>query len=244
MDVELPVTIERRTDHATCGPTSLRAIHRYWDDPIDLPTVIEETPRLPGGGTLAVHLSVHAPRRGHEADTWPCNTRHFDPTWFQPPTDALTRLQARAAANGLTDDARMGPALASMAEYLARGGGVPRSDLSPGLLAHVLGEGTPLVTGADGTDLDQCSRETGAGPDDVAGEPFGHFIVLGGHRSDDPSVAICDPLMDNPAHGTKHYRAGVDRLFGAMVLGIGSDGGNLLRVRPRDWQERRAGRRP
>jgi hypothetical protein len=51
-------------------------------------------------------------------------------------------------------------------------------------------------------------------------------------------VAIADPLKDNPAHGTKYYRTSVWRLFGAIFLGVGSDDGNLIRIRPKDWQAR------
>ena len=98
IDVELPVVIERQPDYTTCGPTSLHAIYHYWGDPIELKTVIAETEKLPTGGTLGVHLAVHALRRGYEVDTWVCNVRHFDPTWFQQPTDLLAKLRARFAA--------------------------------------------------------------------------------------------------------------------------------------------------
>ena len=238
MEIDLPVVIERQPDYTTCGPTSLHAIYHYYGDPIDLPTVIAETPKLPTGGTLGVHLAVHALRRGYECDTWVCNVRHFDPTWFQKPTDLLAKMKARAAAKGLVDDPRYGPALEAMEEYIDLGGGSRWGDLSPDLLGKVLGEGTPLITGTNGTYLYQCSRETEEGPDDVKGESFGHFVVLCGYRSSDQTVPIADPLLDNPAHGTKYYRASVHRLIGAIFLGIGSDDGNLLRIRPKDWQAR------
>jgi hypothetical protein len=122
MNVELPVLIERQPDYTTCGPTALHAVYRYFNDPIDLATVIEETPKLPGGGTLSVHLSVHALRRGYEVDTWMCNVRHMDPTWFQQPTDILAKLKARTAAKKLGDDPRYGPAIQAVEEYLTLGG--------------------------------------------------------------------------------------------------------------------------
>ena len=238
MDIELPVVIERQPNYTTCGPTSLHAIYHYWGDPIDLPTVIAETPKLPTGGTLGVHLSVHALRRGYEVHTWVCNTRHYDPTWFQQPTDLRSKLRARSVAKGLLDDPRYGPALRSTEDYLELGGGVRWGDLSPELLGEVLAEGTPLITGVNGTYLYQCSRESDDGADDIRGESFGHFVVICGYRGSDQSVSISDPLLDNPAHGTKYYRTGVHRLFGAIFLGIGSDDGNLLRIRPKDWRER------
>jgi len=239
VDIELPIAIERQPDYTTCGPTSLHAIYRYYGDPIDLAQVIAETPALPGGGTLGVHLGLHALRRGYQVDEWVCNVRHYDPTWFQEPTDLVAKLKARAEAKGQVDDPRYGPALAAASEYLALGGGVRWGDLSPELFSRVIGEGTPLITGTNGTYLYQCARETGEGPDDVHGEAFGHFIVLCGYRDRDQSVAIADPLKDNPLHGTKYYRASVHRLIGAIFLGVGSDDGNLLRIRPADWQTRR-----
>ncbi len=73
------------------------------------------------------------------------------------------------------------------------------------------------------------------------GGPFGHFIVSCGYRDEDQSVAIADPLKDNPLHGTKYYRSSVHRLIGATFLGVGSDDGNLMRIGPKDWQTRLPG---
>jgi hypothetical protein len=243
MDIDLPVRIERQPDYTTCGPTALHAIYRYYGDPIDLQTVIEETPKLPGGGTLGVHLSVHALARGYEVDTWLCNVRHMDPTWFQQPTDVLTKLKARIEAKRLAADARYGPAIEAVEQYLARGGRLVWGDLTPELLESVLVQGMPILTGTNGTYLYQCMRETDAGPDDIRGDAFGHFVVLCGFRSEDESVAIADPLMDNPAHGTKYYRASVYRLLGAIFLGVGSDDGNLLLIRPKGWKQPDTGTR-
>ena len=235
MDIELPIRIERQPDYTTCGPTALHAIYRYYGDPITLEAVIQETGRLPTGGTLGVHLSVHALARGYDVATWVCNVRHLDPTWFQQPTDVLAKLRARMDAKGLRDHTRYGPALEAIERYVDLGGKLVWGDLTPELLCRVLAEGTPLVTGTNGTYLYQCARETEAGPDDVRGEPFGHFVVLAGYREADQTVAIADPLVDNPMHGTSYYRAGVYRLLGAIFLGVGSDDGNLIRIRPKGW---------
>ena len=146
-----------------------------------------------------MHLSVHALQRGYEVVTWLCNVRHVDPTWFQQPTDLAAKLRARAEAKGLMADPRYGPAVEAVEQYMKLGGRFVWGDLTPELLGKVLSEGTPLLTGANGTYLYQCVRETEAGPDDIRGDAFGHFLVICGYRSDDQSVAIADPLLDNPA---------------------------------------------
>jgi hypothetical protein len=244
MNIELPVRIERQPDYTTCGPTALHSIYRFYGDRIDLPTVIKETPKLPGGGTLGVHLSVHALSRGYEVTTWMCNVRHMDPTWFQQPTDVVAKLKARVLAKGLATDPRYGPAMQAVEEYIERGGKMVWGDLTPELLGKVLGQGTPLLTGTNGTYLYQCSRETADGLDDVRGDAFGHFVVVCGYNTEDQTVAIADPLKDNPAHGTKYYRTSVWRLFGAIFLGVGSDDGNLMLIRPKGWQPPAGGKQP
>jgi hypothetical protein len=239
MDIDLGVQIERQPDYTTCGPTALHAIYRYYRDPIDLQTVIKETPKLPSGGTLGVHLSVHALSRGYDVDTWLCNVRHMDPTWFQKPTDVVAKLKARWEAKGLADDPRHGPAILAAEQYVSLGGKLVWGDLTPELIANTLARGMPLLTGTNGTYLYQCARETEAGEDDVRGDAFGHFVVLYGYRSRDQSVAIADPLLDNPAYGVKYYRASFYRLLGAIFLGVGSDDGNLLIIRPKGWKQQR-----
>lgn len=233
MEIDLKVRIERQPDYTTCGPTALHAIYGYYNDKIALADVIKETPKLPGGGTLGVHLAVHALQRGYEALMWICSVRHFDPTWFQQPTDLLAKLKARGVAKNLTQDPRFGPALESLEQFLDLGGRYVWDDLTPDLIVKTLGDGYPILTGTNGTYLYQCARETEAGPDDVRGDAFGHFIVLGGYRDTDQSVAIADPLLDNPLYGTKYYRVNMFRLIGAIFLGVGSDDGNLLVIRPK-----------
>lgn len=49
-------------------------------------------------------------------------------------------------------------------------------DLTAGPTARALSEGTPLLTGTDGTCLQQCSRETDAGPDDVHGDAIARVL--------------------------------------------------------------------
>ena len=233
MNVSLPVAIQRQPDYTTCGPTSLHAIYSYYGDTITLPEVIEQITKLEGGGTLSVHLAVHALRRGYQADIWVCNVSHWDPTWFKQKTDFKAKLQARIEARGLAENARYAQALRSCMEYLDLGGKLHWGDLSPRFIYNVLKKKAPILTGTNGTYLYQCSRETAEGPDDVKGDAFGHFIVLAGCDTARGTIDVADPLLDNPLHGTRYYTVGVHRLIGAIFLGASSDDANLLVIRPK-----------
>ncbi len=238
MDIELPITIKRQPDYTTCGPTSLHAVYSYYKDPISLSQVIEEVPKLEQGGTMSLHLAVHALRRGYKVDVWAFSVRHFDPTWFLQPTDYVAKIKARLAAKGMADDARYRSAFASLEEYFQRGGKIHWQDLTPRLIGNILQRDMPILTGTNGTFLYQCARETAEGPDDVCGEPFGHFVVLCGYHSQERTVSIADPLLDNPLHGAKYYRASVHRLIGAIFLGAATDDSNFLVIRPKQWGKR------
>jgi hypothetical protein len=235
IDIELPVRIERQPDYTTCGPTSLHAVYSYFGDGIPLQQVIAETHRHETGGTLSVHLAHHALRRGYEADLWVSNVNIWDPTWFTTETDLLAKLRARFEAKGVASEDRYRHALAAGKEFLELGGRVRWGDLSPARIAGVLERRLPILTGANSTYLYQCARETDKGPDDVAGDAFGHFIVVCGYRDSDESVSIADPLLDNPLHGTKYYRASVHRLIGSIFLGAATDDANCLVLRPKGW---------
>lgn len=239
MDVELPVSIHHQPDATTCGPTSLHALYAYYGDSISLEQVIEEIRTVPGGGTVGVHLALHALRRGYQADMWICNVAHWDPTWFQTRTDIGAKLEARARAKGLLDDPRYGPMVRAVREYLARDGRTHWRALTPHALGSVLKQGHPILAGTNGTYLYQSARETLEGVDDVRGDPFGHFVVICGYHSPTRTVSIADPLKDNPMTGTKYYQADVHRLIGAIYLGAFTDDGNLLVIQPR---RRRPGR--
>jgi hypothetical protein len=233
MDIELPVKIQRQPDYTTCGPTSLHAVYSYFGDSITLPEVISQMHMLEGGGTMSAHLAVHALRRGYSADIWTSNVTHWDPTWFQQKTDYVAKMKARLVAKGLQDNPRYVDAMTALEEFFGRGGKVHWGDLTPRMIGGVLKRGLPILTGTNGTYLYQCSRETEKGPDDVAGDAFGHFIVVCGYHSKDHSVSVADPLMDNPLHGTKYYRASVYRLIGAIFLGAATDDSNFLVIQPK-----------
>ena len=213
MDIELPITIKRQPDYTTCGPTSLHAVYSYYKDTIPLIEVIDEVHKHELGGTMSIHLAVHALRRGYEVDSWIFSVKHFDPTWFKQETDYLAKIEARLQAKGLIDDVRYGAAFNALKEFFGLGGLLHCVIVTPKLIGSIIKRGTPILTGTNGTFLYQCARETDAGPDDVCGDPFGHFVVLCGYHSKEGTVSIADPLMDNPLHGSKYYRASVYRLI-------------------------------
>jgi hypothetical protein len=66
--------------------------------------------------------------------------------------------------------------------------------------------------------------------------------VVCGYHSKDRSVRIVDPLLDDPLHGTKHDRASVHRLIGAIFLGAASDDANPLVIQPKNWKRSGTGK--
>jgi hypothetical protein len=140
------------------------------------------------------------------------------------------------------ENPRYADLIQAVEEFFALGGKIHWGDLAPRWIGNTLKRGLPILTGTNGTYLYQCSRETAAGPDDVLGEPFGHFIVLCGYHSQEGTVSVADPLMDNPLHGSKYYRVSIHRLIGAIFLGASSDDGNMLILRPKNWRAPKARR--
>ena len=73
-------------------------------------------------------------------------------------------------------------------------------------------------------------------PDYTTCGPTSLHALYGGFRSAGETASVADPLMDNPAHGSKYYRVGIHRLIGSIFLGATSDDANCLVIRPRIWQ--------
>ena len=241
LDVELPVHIDRQPNYTTCGPTSLHALYRYFGDDISLEQTIREVRQHDvGGGTVSVHLAVHALQRGYDTTMWVSNVNYWDPTWFQQPTDLLAKLKARFEAKKWSASERHVIAMKALETYFGHGGKVVWGDLDPARIGNVLSQRLPILAGTNGVYLYQCMRETDSGPNDITGDPYGHFIVVCGYRESDQSVSVADPLMDNPAHGTKYYRASVYRLIGSIFLGASSDDANCLVIHPKNWEQRSA----
>jgi hypothetical protein len=215
----------------TCGPACLHGIYRHYKDEIPLASVVADIHTLDEGGTLDVFLANHALKRGYSATIYTYNVDLFDPTWFELPNE---EIRARLAAQAKVKPwARVQAATPGYDEFLALGGELRLRDLEPSLLRKILKRG-PVITGLSATYLYRAMRdirETNA-DDDIRGEPVGHFVVLTGYRRDTREILIADPL-ENPLVDSRYYAVRVQRLIGAVLLGIMTYDANLLVIEPK-----------
>ena len=234
MQNSLALNIQSQPDDATCGPTCLQAVYRYFGDNIPLERVIDEVHILEGGGTLEVLLACHALRRGYQATIYTYNLRVFDPSWFEPERADLTEKLSRQLA--VKKKPKLTVATQAYLEYLRLGGEIRFRDLNGSLIRHYLKQGKPILCGLSATYLYHCPREHQPRPDhpameynDITGSPAGHFVVLCGYDRVTRRVQVADPLGQNPlGAGGHYYEVGLDRLVGAILLGIMTYDANLL----------------
>ncbi len=229
--------IHRQPDDTTCGPTCLHAVYRHFGDEVPLNELIAGVRTLDGGGTLGVLLATHALSRGYKATIVTWNLQVFDPTWFPYQGEELReRLLAREAA---VSDEKLRIALRAYVEFLAAGGKLLLRDLEDSLLRRCLKRGLPILTGLSASFLYREMRErTSDGqPDDVAGEPVGHFVVLTGYSEERGEVIVSDPMHPNPLATSHTYPVPVARLIGAVYLGVLTYDGNLIVLEPPSRQD-------
>jgi hypothetical protein len=231
----LGFVVEQQPDDVTCGPACLHGVYRHHGDDVALDEVTADIHTLDKGGTLDVFLANHALRRGYAATILTYNLDLFDPTWFALPNDELrARLAAQAKVKPWR---RLQTATRGYDEFLKLGGKLELRDLEPALLRKCLKRG-PLITGLSATYLYRAVRdipETNA-DDDIRGEPVGHFVVLTGYRRDTKEILIADPLKANPLVGSRYYAVQVQRLIGAILLGVMTYDANLLIIEPKSAQ--------
>lgn len=230
---ELDLEILRQPDDATCGPTCLHAVYRYFGDDIALPDLIAEVPQLAQGGTLAVTLANHALRRGYRARIITYNLHVFDPSWFtgiRPDLSERLRAQVR-----VKNDPKLAEATDAYLEFLNLGGTLAMEDLTPELLVDLLEQRRPVLTGLSATFLYRSAREIGKTKlheDDLRGFPQGHFVVLSGWDPVRRAVRVADPLEDNPGFKKHIYWLPVERVIAAILLGVLTYDANLLILDP------------
>lgn len=232
----MSIDILPQPDETTCGPTCLHAVYRYFGESVPLERIIAEIHRLEHGGTLAVFLACHALSRGYRATIYTYNLEMFDPTWFDQNVrvpDIAERLRAQLAVKG-GPGSEFGTATAGYLDYLELGGRLRFEDLTPGLIRRWLKRGVPILTGLSSTYLYHSAREHGPASDydDIRGLPSGHFVILGDYNPATRSVLIIDPLHPNPMAPSHRYEINIDRVMGAILLGVLTHDANLLIIEP------------
>lgn len=226
---QLELTVLPQRDDWTCGPTCLEALYRFYGDHVPLGRIIEDVVPVPSGGTLAVWLACHALRNGYAAAIYTYNLHLFDPTWFTGNCDLTERLLAQKR---FKRSRTLAQATNGYVEYLKLGGQLLFRELNGKLIRKILSRRHPILTGLSATYLYDCAREHGNDYDDVRGEPTGHFVVLSGYNRAERTVSIADPLRDNPKYAGHYYDVGMDRLIGAILLGVLTHDANLLVIHP------------
>jgi hypothetical protein len=229
--LRLPVRMQPQPDETTCGPTCLQAVYDYWGDSIRLDDVIAGTYRMEHGGTFAIFLACDALRRGYQATIYTYNLTVFDPSWFTPGVRIAERLLRQREHK---QDPRLQHVTEGYLEFLRLGGRLRLADLSRPLIRGLLRRKLPIITGLSSTYLYRALREYGPfdEPDDVRGLPAGHFVVIAGYDRVKGGVLVADPYWRHPYSPSHEYWVSIDRVIGAVLLGIVTHDANLLLVYP------------
>ena len=232
MRTTLTLDILAQPDDTTCGPTCLHALYRYYNDAIALEQVIDEVPSLQGGGTLGVMLANHALTRGYQATIYTFNLMIFDPTWFGQQVDLVDKLRQRLA---VVRDRKQRRAMEAYQSFLNQGGKIYLEDLTRSLLRRFLNSGRPILTGLNSTFLYRTMRVYGEAmvDDDLRGEVVGHFVVLCGYDRERRTILVADPYSGNPYSQDRTYEVPIDRVVGAILLGVMTYDANFLIIEPK-----------
>jgi hypothetical protein len=228
----LAFDIHRQPDDTTCGPACLEGVYRFYGVNASMESLIREVPMLDDGGTLGVLLAQHALNRGFRVTLLTWDLRVLDPTWFSRPGVNLADLLGRRAAVHEKSKARF--AARAYARFVASGGRVEFCDLESDLILDHLARGIPIVTGLSSTYLYREPREqrSTCTPDDIGGDPTGHFVVLTGYSEARDEVFVSDPNNRNPLSATHTYAVSIVRLIGSIFLGALTYDANLIIVEP------------
>lgn len=232
--------IKSQPDDETCGPTSLHSVYRYYGDKISLKTVLNTVKRVTGGGTIASHLGCHALERGYQAKLFTYNLRIFDPSWFTEGKASRESLYDKLMAQKKYKSSKKTNEVSDgYANFLQMGGDIFFKDLSTTLLRKFFTKEQPIITGLSATYLYNSPRETFteegvAVPDDILGEPCGHFVVLCGYDEDQRHMIVADPHQKNPLSNDNYYTVDRNRLINSIMLGVLTYDATLLIISPRE----------
>lgn len=217
---ELDVPRFEQPDDVTCGPTCLMQVFRYYGDDTPFPAIIDRTERNPDGGTLAVYLGLAALALGYRAALYPFDVRVFDPSWFDL-TQAALRAKLLARADAVAGKPKLRAATLAYARFVEQGGRLEFAELAPELLTAIIDRGHPVLCGLSATWLYRQRRERGDTnePDDVHGDPTGHFVVICGYAGAGRRFMVRDPSSHVPFSRTGRYVVPAHRLINAILLG-------------------------
>jgi hypothetical protein len=114
------------------------------------------------------------------------------------------------------------------------GGQLKLEDLTSELLLRYLENDIPILTGLSATYLYRHPREIGAinRPDDVAGRPVGHFVIVSGYDRELREAGVADPFLPNPRGETHYYNVKLETLICSILLGVLTYDANLLVLFP------------
>ena len=220
--------MRRQPDDITCGPTCLHSVYNYYADIMDLEDVIHQVPSLRGGGTLGALLGTHALKRGYKVWMYTYNLDVFDPTWFSlSRSEIIAKLKQQMK---LKKRAKFQVASQAYIDFLRLGGEIKFHDLSSDLMSAYLLQGIPILTGLSATYLYKNAREYGKYPipDDIRGEPQGHFVVLTSYDPEENAVTVADPYDPKSMSYGQTYRISMEHLICAILLGVVTYDGNLI----------------
>lgn len=231
--MKLKFNILSQPNETTCGPTCLHAVYQYYGDKISIDQVIAETESLKGGGALAVHLACHALKRGYRAKIFTYNLQLFDPTWFKKKNENIAKKLTLQMKHKKSPKLKV--ATKAYLEYLKLGGEIAFTDLTSDLIRNHVNKQVPLLTGLSSTYLYHSARENEKTcvEDDIMGQPTGHFVVLRGYNKMQRKILVADPYISNPFSKTRQYSVAINRVIGAILLGIVTYDANLLIIQPK-----------
>jgi hypothetical protein len=234
-ELALSFDILAQPDEVTCGPTSLQALYRYYQDEIPIKQVIKEVKHLKNGGTLAVMLGNHALKRGYKAQIYTYNLNIFDPTWFKHPSKKIIGF-LKEQMEFKYRRKKLQVASQAYIKFLESGGEIRYADLDEDLIKGYLKRSVPMLCGLSATYLYGTAREIPQFDiyDSIKGEPSGHFVVITGYDEDRNRVSIADPMEPNPLGKGQTYSVPFVRLINSIMLGILTYDANLLIIEPKN----------
>lgn len=236
--IVMPVPRIEQPDEVTCGPTCLAQVYDYYGLEKPLDQVIEETPRLPDGGTLGAYLGIGAIKNGFSVQLYSYNLRVFDPTWRELEKPALLEKLAQRRAVVRSD--RLQRAITGYIDFLELGGEVRFAELTERTLTRIIARRRPIITGLNATHLYRTPRELGEEYDDIRGNPVGHFVVLSGYYPKTGRFLVRDPSTHIPFSSSGTYLVRGDRLIAAILLGDITYDAVLLVVSPGKTNSKRS----